>query len=336
MRARCGSDVEIIVHSIDPQATTNLHSLKAVHRYSAGDVISSIRSADLVISGGGSLLQDVTSARSILYYLGIIRLSRILGRRVMIYGQGIGPIQGKLNRLLTRLELNKVNAITVRDEESRQTLYNLGVKHPTIEIVGDPSFAVEPASVESARTVLVSAGVKKEGMELLGVALRPWAGQEHWLPEVAEGIKGTVSQLQFQPVFLPMQLSMDQPVALDVIDKLALPATAFLDCKSPSMAKAVTGQLGVMVAMRLHALIFAASMGVPCVAISYDPKVEMFAKSAGMTTLDLNTLSAQKLKEAIIDTWQRRNDLGERARQCALKMTENAMRSADTACKLLG
>ena len=84
-------------------------------------------SLDVLISGGGSLLQDVTSKNGILYYLGIIKLAQLLGKKVMVYAQGIGPIREPRNRKLTAKILNKVQAITVRDFESRTELLEMGI-----------------------------------------------------------------------------------------------------------------------------------------------------------------------------------------------------------------
>ena len=54
-----------------------------------------MKDSELIISGGGSLLQDVTSKRSLLYYLSIIGLGKLFGKKVMLFAQGIGPIRAK-------------------------------------------------------------------------------------------------------------------------------------------------------------------------------------------------------------------------------------------------
>ncbi|GAH21215.1 unnamed protein product [marine sediment metagenome] len=75
-----------------------------------------MRNVNLFISGGGGLLQDSTGKGwSILYYLGLILAAKIVKVPVMIYAQGIGPINKKFNKLLIKWILNKVDLITVRD-----------------------------------------------------------------------------------------------------------------------------------------------------------------------------------------------------------------------------
>lgn len=64
------------------------------------------------------MLQDVTSQRSLCYYLGIIILGKMLGKKVMLFAQGIGPIRAKWARRLTSFVCSKADLITVRDKES--------------------------------------------------------------------------------------------------------------------------------------------------------------------------------------------------------------------------
>src|SRR5207247_740740 len=89
---RLAPELEFAVLSVAPEATTQLHAVPAYHRARPHDVLAALRRCDLFISGGGSLLQDVTSLNSLLFYLMQIRLARMLRRRVMIYAQGIGPL----------------------------------------------------------------------------------------------------------------------------------------------------------------------------------------------------------------------------------------------------
>ena len=51
-----------------------------------------MRKTHLYINGGGSLMQDVTSHRSLWFYLFTISWAKRLGNQVMMYGCGIGPI----------------------------------------------------------------------------------------------------------------------------------------------------------------------------------------------------------------------------------------------------
>src|SRR5579872_2840845 len=113
---------EITVLSADPDDTRQRHRLPAVDRMSMHAVRRTLRTSDLLLSGGGSLLQDTTSLRSLVYYLWIVRLARILGTPVMFYAQGIGPLRRRVSRAMVRVVADRVHYITVRDPGSARTL----------------------------------------------------------------------------------------------------------------------------------------------------------------------------------------------------------------------
>ena len=51
-------------------------------------ILRAVKKCDMLISGGGSLLQDVTSSKSLHYYLSIIRCAEFFHKKVFIYSQG--------------------------------------------------------------------------------------------------------------------------------------------------------------------------------------------------------------------------------------------------------
>ena len=112
-------DADITVISGNPGHTAANHGVKAIGRFDMFGILNAIGRCDLLISGGGSLLQDVTSKRSLYYYLSIITLATSFGKRVMLYAQGIGPLRRKRARQIVGQVLNKVTMITVRDERSK-------------------------------------------------------------------------------------------------------------------------------------------------------------------------------------------------------------------------
>ena len=58
------ADAYITVISGNPKETSKKHNINAVGTFSALGILKAIANSDLVISGGGSLLQDATSIRN--------------------------------------------------------------------------------------------------------------------------------------------------------------------------------------------------------------------------------------------------------------------------------
>jgi polysaccharide pyruvyl transferase CsaB len=155
-------EINIVVLSASPRRTQELHGVAAVSRFNPISLIQTLKRADLLISGGGSLLQDVTSWRSILYYLGVVTLALILGRPVMFYAQGIGPIRRPWARWLTRVIANRVRLITVRDQDSLNELKNLGVTKPPAYVTADPVLGMRAAAGSAEKKTGIMTGIRTE------------------------------------------------------------------------------------------------------------------------------------------------------------------------------
>ena len=126
-------DQEVTVLSRNPEETTARHSVRALHMFNIPAVRKAMRHAKLYINGGGSLIQDVTSRRSLWYYLYTLRTAKRLGCKVLMYGCGIGPVNHPKDVALTRHTLNRyVDAITLREDSSLQELEHFGVTEPVI------------------------------------------------------------------------------------------------------------------------------------------------------------------------------------------------------------
>ena len=150
---------DITVISGNPGNTIVKHQVKSLYRFAAVRLLRAIGEADLVISGGGSLLQDVTSKRSLAYYLSIIAAAKWKGKKVMLFAQGIGPIRNRFMRLLTRLVVSKADVITVRDEDSAEELARMGVPAAKVEVTADSVLTLNPASKLDGKEILAKAGL---------------------------------------------------------------------------------------------------------------------------------------------------------------------------------
>jgi polysaccharide pyruvyl transferase CsaB len=274
-----GSQVELTVFSADPADTHRRHNLPAVDRMNLSALRSTLKTSDLLISGGGSLLQDTTSLRSLLYYLWVVRLARKTGVPVMFYAQGIGPLRRKVSRMLTARTANRVQQITVRDAASADLLRRIGVRKPPIGVTADPAFALSPAPPERVHELLRQAGAPEES-RLVGIALRPWKTGGPAPDDLGRAVRLISERTGVYPVFLPMQPPGDLELSR-AVNAAAGVGSVLEQTLSPQEALGVAAACGGILAMRLHALIFGASAGVPLVALSYDPKVTQLMNVVG-------------------------------------------------------
>ena len=333
-----GAAARLVALSQNPESTRRLHGLDAEYRMNMRSVRTLLKRSDLLLSGGGSLLQDTTSLRSLVYYVLVIRMALNAGVPVMFYAQGLGPLRRSLARWLVRLAANRASYITVRDEPSLRLLRSIGVDVPPIEVTADPAFALRPASVDSIRHCWASESLPTESRPKVGVSLRGWGPpNDLQCTAYAELLTAIVGRTGGEIILVPMQVPADRNFSDTVCTKVGTSISMVRGEYSPEVLLGLVGSMDVVVAMRLHALIFAARTGVPPFALSYDPKVDSL-----MQGLDLSGSVAPwtgfspdevagRVGSLLDERESRSAALGERA----LRMERLALRNAEIALSLV-
>ena len=272
-------DVEITALSYKPEFTKSEYCVNAVQRFNVAQVLKTIKKSDIVLSGGGTLLQDGTSTRSLIYYLAIIKVAKLFGKRVMLYANGIGPVNGSFNRRLVKSVVNTVDMITLREKLSEADLRSIGVSKPNIIVTADPAFTLKSISDEKADELIAKEGVPVD-KQLVGVSVRSWSramGGEEYLDKLAQACDNIIEKGK-NVVFVPMEYPKDLDVSKRVMSKMKNKAYILENRYNPPQILGIVGRLDLMLSMRLHTLIFAAIKNVPMLGIIYDPKVEYYLK----------------------------------------------------------
>lgn len=246
------------VLSGDPAETSALHGVRAVHRYRG--LPAALMRTDALISGGGGLLQDATSTRSLTYYLGVIRAARALGRRVLVFGQSLGPLS-TAGRTRVAAALAGV-PVAVRDGGSLELLAAMGLVG---DLVADPALLLTPAGPPdpdaACDVLLVPRGPYHELTEMLGEAGR-----------AAVTAGRSVALLAIQP-------AEDEP-EIGRLEEM-VPGARRLSAQDYRAALAATANAGLVLSARLHGLVFAVAAGRPHAGLVYDPKVRGFLERSG-------------------------------------------------------
>lgn len=238
-----------------------------VARFDPLGVLRALRRARGLVLGGGGLLQNRTSERSLLYYLGLLFLARLVVRPVLLVGQGVGPIRGRGARALVRIALRRVAYLGCRDEESASLLRSLGM-NPVVD--GDLALLlppVEPPSREPGptRIALVLKGSRSDSK------------RRTLIDEVSALLVTFRRRGEVEVdlvVFFPQE---DLPLAEGIARRvhgatLCLPADA-------NEATRVLSQSDLVLASRLHAAELALRAGTPVAILAEDPKIEAFART---------------------------------------------------------
>ncbi len=289
-------DIDVTVLSKVPQETARVYGVKSIFRYNIFKIIKEMKHSKMLLFGGGSLLQDATSCKSILYYLAVIFLAQICKMKIMLYANGIGPIAMKGNRYFTTKILDRVDVITLRDDKSDEELKSLGVTKPKIVITADPAFTIDADVSLSGKYFTKMAGVP-EGTRLCIVSIREWVNSAtDFLDELAKLCDFMVKEHNIYPLFVPMQYPVDMEVSRKVMEKMTQPAYIINRELSVPEMFSVLSESEIIIGMRLHSLIYATTLEIPAMAIVYDPKVSAFMESVNQP--DCVNVKTFKFKDA--------------------------------------
>lgn len=317
-------ELPITVLSRDPRETRTCAAVPAIYTFNPCKSHRLMKKSRLYISGGGTLMQDATSTRSLLYYLYSIRQAKKAGCKVMLYGCGIGPISKERNRRRTARILNRyADAICVRDHYSLDFLKELGVTAPRIRLTADPALLVNAQDLN----YLHSCGLDpKEHYALF--SLRPWEGyREEDLVRAVEYVYHTHGLI---PVLYCMEPGRDLPVARSLSAKLTCPHKVLEAGEGGDQIVCLVKRMSLVVSMRLHTLIFAAGQGVPLVGLVYDPKVSGFLDDLGQSRyLSLEETAGDKLLRLIDGALSDPEPIGENVARLRKLAGENETVAAD-------
>ena len=295
------SSMPVTVLSRDPAETSKRFKVRALHSFDLLRLIKTMRSSSLLISGGGSLLQNSTSTRSLLYYLAVIRLAKALGCKVMLYGCGIGPIKGGFCKKITSKVINFcADCMTLRDSDALACLKDLGIEPENACVTADPVFSLAPAQNKDAQRALDAFGIGDED-PFIAFALKncpQLAGREDIIVSAAEKCYDARG---LKSVFIASS-EEDKALAESICGRLSTPYRIISGSFGAGPVIALLQRAQALVSVRLHYLIFAAIAGTPSVALSYDPKVSGFMKELGCgCCIELDDLTEDALISMIGD-----------------------------------
>ena len=328
-------DMPITVLTKDPKATRLTYRVRTAGRMDVLTWKKAMRHAGLYINGGGSLIQDVTSRRSLWFYLHNIQAAHKAGCKVQMYGCGIGPVLREQHRKLAASVLNaSVDVITLREPDSLKELQSMGVTKPEILLTADPALTLPAASEDEIDSVLLRAGIPPHG-KYLCFALRNWKGFEDKAPLFAQAAKYAYETYGLTPVFAAVEKHLDPVAGRLAAAGLDIPHYFLDDAGSAGTIIGALSRMQAVVSMRLHALIFAAGQGIPLAGVVYDPKVSAFLRYIGQENfLDLDVLTADALK-AMIDRMVSSPISPEEQAAAVQKLRQIEQVNVDTARRLL-
>ena len=265
---------QVTVLSADPEKTYKQHNVHSINSFKPEVVLSKIYDYDLLISGGGSLLQNVTSNNSLIFYTSLIKMFTAARKDAIIFAQGIGPVNGFWGKHIAKSAIKKCKYVSVRDENSQNLLKSWGIKS---ELVCDPFFDVYLSSPNKTKKVGIqlrkfSTITDKLFDEIIRELAQRFSNREIELISLQDSEDVGISQIfqnKIKAKYPTMKVSIAQNLTMEQL-------------------KNRVGEYDYLIAMRYHACLLGLKYGIKTLAISYDPKVETLAKEANIPYLSMN------------------------------------------------
>ena len=320
-------NIEISVLSNDPAQTGSRYSVNAIPRFNLPAVWRAVGRCDVLLSGGGSLLQDHTSTRSLLYYLSVMTLARLRGKKVALYANGIGPVNRPANRRRVRRAVEKADLVTLRDHNSRQELEAMGVARVDLHVTADPVFSMNWADDARVDEILQTAGLAPDQPFAI-ISVRSWSGMGDFPARLANVCDHLNTAHGLPCLFVLMQPHLDRDISRQTIAQMHTPARLLDQPLTPAEIMGVIARSRLCLAMRLHTLIFAARACVPLAGLVYDPKVSSFLAELDMpcagSVADFDADGAiVQLDRLMADYETRKADLTRRSEQLTQATEQN-------------
>ncbi|MBQ7037263.1 MAG: polysaccharide pyruvyl transferase CsaB [Clostridia bacterium] len=321
-------EIRPIVFSARPKETMRQYGVDAVHRFSPVSLSRYLGKTHILINGGGSLLQDKTSSKSLWYYLYVMHLARKKGAAVYVYANGIGPLHGANCKRAARA-LEAAAQITLRDEASLREIEALGIQNQNVKLTADPALSLPAVSKETARAILEKEGAGAE-KAYLAVSVRDWnESDRNFCRKLAFCIDYAAEKYGMVPLFIPMKKKADAFFAQKLSGEMKTKLYSLSENHTVSEIMGVVRECTALIGMRLHALIYAAGGGVPVIGLSYDPKVRGFMEYIGQDRIcdirEIETEAVCRFMDEICTAGDEiRTALSQKAEALLKKAEENA------------
>ncbi len=325
---RLDETVPVTVLAKNTESIKKRFRVDSLYTLNIWKMLFAMRRSRLYINGGGTLIQNATSHRSLWYYLFTLRAAKALGNKVDMYGCGIGPVTGARNiRMVQKVLDRSVDSITLREPDSVEELRSYGVKKPEILLSSDPALALGQASPQDTELYLKHHGLTP-GEKYLCFMLRTWYGFDQKAEAIARCAEYAYKAYGLTPVFLSLNIYHDLTAARQVTAHMSCPYHIINEGTEPEMLISALSYMEAVVSMRLHGLILSSVNGVPLVGVSYDPKIGSFLKYLDYGgCIDLKDVTAENLTAALDEAMKlvpKREELKENALRLRAVERENS------------
>lgn len=341
-------EIRITALTKDPKKSQIKYGVRCINRLNVFAVRREMKRSKLLISGGGSLLQNNTSEKSLNYYIAVIRLAKRLGLPVMVYSNGIGPIYGERSVAKVKKVLEEVDLISLREPSSFEFLQEIGLRaKKEIKVTADPALTVLPIDAARLSYIENRLGIDTKTKKYYALSVREYenlkTGGELSKTEFVRRIAAAMSEIYGRTGLLPLVVSVQNIVDDEIssavclqFEKLSGQKAILVQGLSARELTALLSHMEFAAGMRLHMLIYATNARIPAIGIAYDPKIRAFLEYSGHEKpIDIGNFTAQDIVLRAEHTLACRRELCEKIGFRQRELSDLALFDARSAIKFI-
>jgi len=236
-----------------------------------------------------------------------IRLAYKLGKKIIGYNIGFGPIRTEFGAKLVQNILSKCDFIILREHEGKEEIRKLeGVVCP-IYLGADPAINNTPISKKESEDILSEFNFETD-KPLIGINANKYIGdfeitnskltQDKYVSILSEYANYLNKTYKTQLVVISTSFD-DYEINKEVFDNIKAPK-CFIENHQYKHDEimGIMGKLDLLVGTRMHACVLSAAMGTPIISINYVPKVKHFLDLIELKeySIEPDDLTLDKLK----------------------------------------
>ena len=260
---RQNPSVRICVLSAKPEETKAYHSVNAVSRFDFARIAEKMKCSEMLLFGGGNLLQDKTSTHSLLYYTHILRMARQYGMKIMVCANGIGPINSESNRECVKKALALADEISLRDRESflwTKRFYS----ERSLRLTFDPAILIESSRRDFPYANYFVVAPKKTS------------------PDCEDALLALIDSISAEKNLHPVIISLYDAQDRRYAERIAVRANAsFCRLERAEDCISLLECAEFLISSRLHGLIYACIAACPMMGYSDDKKLFSYLEYIG-------------------------------------------------------
>ena len=341
-------EIRITALTKDPKHSQLKYGVRCINRLNVFAIRREMKRSKLLISGGGSLLQNNTSEKSLNYYIAVIKLAKRLGLPVMVYSNGIGPVYGERSVAKVKRVLEEVDLISLREPSSCEFLCEIGLRpQKEIHVTADPALTVKP--IDDARLSYIEdkLGIDTKSKKYYALSVREYenlkTGGELSKAEFVRRITTAMTDIYGRTGLLPLVVSVqnivDDEISREVcrqFENLSGEKAVLAQGLSARELTALLSHMEFAVGMRLHMLIYATNARIPAIGIAYDPKISAFLEYSGHEQpINIGDFTAQDIVLRAEHTMACRRELCEKIGTRQRELCELALFDAKSAIEFI-